>query len=119
MVEPWFDPNTFGACFGYVVGGGGGTLLGLTGAAMGVLVPQGRGRRAFTAILGAFLAVGLLALGAGIAALIAHQPFGIWYPFLLCGLIFTLLTGLFLAMLPYLYRAARQQREALQAPPTR
>ena len=32
MNEPWFEPNAFGAWFGAIVGGGGGTLVGLLGA---------------------------------------------------------------------------------------
>ena len=44
MTEPWFDVNAFGAWFGTVAGGGGGSLIGLWGALTGWLAPQGRAR---------------------------------------------------------------------------
>ncbi len=93
MTEPWFDPIRFGALYGGVGGGLLGSLGGILGAAAGVLAPRGKGRGI---ILGAFtvlLAVGAGNLAIGLYALIARQPFGIWYPLLLIGGILTVVLG--------------------------
>lgn len=88
MTEPWFDPNRFGALFGAIVGGGGGTFLGLVGAAAGILLPRGRGQTAITVLLGVGAVIGACSGAFGLYALMSRQPFGIWYPPLLTALIF-------------------------------
>ena len=93
MTEPWFDPIKFGALYGGIGGGVLGTIGGLLGAAAGRLAPQGKGR---TVILGAFtslVGVGIANLLLGIYALIDKQPYGIWYPLLLLGVILTSVVG--------------------------
>lgn len=87
MSEPWFDPGRFGAWFGAIVGGGGGALLGLLGGLMGTYLPRGRGRGAFTVALALVVVVGACCLGAGGVALWMGQPYGIWFPPVLSGLI--------------------------------
>jgi hypothetical protein len=94
MMEPWLDPIRFGT--GY--GGLGGGLLGLSGAVLGaitaVLAPKGKGR---SVILGAFTFmkwVGLVHLMIGLCAIYERQPYGIWYPLVLIGSLFTLLFSL-------------------------
>jgi len=87
---PWFDdPNRFGALFGAIVGGGGGTLAGILGALTGWLAPKGRAKPLILSGYVFFIAVGVILLFVGLWALVAQQPYGIWYPFLLCGIIFT------------------------------
>jgi hypothetical protein len=97
MATPWFDPNLFGAIYGSVAGGVGGTLGGLLGAAAGVLAPQGKGRAWVMAGFGLLVAAGLASLGFGVAALAMGQPYGIWYPPVLVGLI---LPGVVMGVLP-------------------
>jgi hypothetical protein len=87
MTEPWFDPNRFGAYFGAIVGGGGGSLVGLLGALMGVLLPRGFGRAWFKAAGTVLVVVAACMLAVGLFAVAKGQPFGIWYPMVLTGLV--------------------------------
>src|SRR5665213_699553 len=78
MSEPWFDENTFGALFGTIAGGGGGTLMGLWGGLAGTLAPQGRGKSAVLGIAWVFVGLGVVLACGGLYALVAGQPFHIW-----------------------------------------
>jgi hypothetical protein len=93
MSEPWFEPNTFGAWWGAIVGGGGGSLIGLIGGLAGWLAPRGIGLKTFQIVFGAFALLGVVFLAVGIVALVDGQPYGIWYAFLLTGGLFTILCG--------------------------
>lgn len=110
MSEPWFDPVWFGALYGAIVGGGGGTLLGCLGALAGFLAPQGKGR---TFILGGFwffVLLGVASLAFGLYALIAGQPYAIWYAPLLCGFVMSLVSGCLIPVLQVRYAQAEQRR---------
>lgn len=101
MIEPWFNENLFGALYGAIGGGLGGTLIGCWGAAVGICSPRGIGKKWIVAIGWAFLALGILSLGFGLAALLMGQPFGIWYaPTLAGGLAVAILS----ALMPMVYR---------------
>lgn len=94
MMQPWFDPLRFGVLYGGIVGGGLGVVAGILGAATGVLAPKGK-RRSF--ILGAFqfmMLVGVVHLVIGLYAVYQRQPYGIWYPLLFLGGLFTFLFSL-------------------------
>lgn len=107
---PWFDPNTFGWMYGSIVGGLGGTLGGCLGALAGVLAPKGKGKGV---VIGSFvfcILFGLANLAFGIAALIASQPYGIWYPPMLIGFLFTLLFSILLPVVNLRYRQAEQRQ---------
>jgi hypothetical protein len=110
MNEAWFDPNTFGAWFGAIVGGGGGTLGGLLGAAAGCLAPRGKGRAAILGGMTLFVVLGVAFLAFGLVALLAGQPYGIWYPPLLCGLIFSIVVGGLIPVVRLRYRQAENRR---------
>ncbi|MEX0938728.1 MAG: hypothetical protein WDZ59_12780 [Pirellulales bacterium] len=110
MAEPWFEPGTFGAWFGAIVGGGGGTLGGLLGAAIGILAPRGKCRRVLMTCTGAFIAIGIAMLAVGVYALLAGQPYGIWYPMLLSGAIFTLVMGSLIPVVRIRFREAEMRR---------
>jgi len=93
MTEPWFDPIRFGALYGGVGGGLLGGLGGILGAATGVLAPKGKGR---SFILGAFMLlilVGIVNFVVGLYALLMGQPYGIWFPLLLIGIVLTTVLG--------------------------
>jgi hypothetical protein len=110
MAEPWFDESTFGALFGSIVGGVGGSLMGILGGLAGWLAPKGVGRSWMVGAFGVFLLGGLVSLCFGIYALTCGQPYGIWYPLLLCGVLFTALTGGLLPVLRRRYAEAEQRR---------
>jgi hypothetical protein len=70
---------------GGVIGGVAGSMLGLTGAILGVFIAR-RKHRSFVFASTAALAVGgLVILAAGVWALVSSQPYAVWYPLLLGG----------------------------------
>jgi hypothetical protein len=110
MMEPWLDPIRFGTWYG----GLGGGLLGLSGAVLGAvtaaLARKGKGRRF---ILGAFTLlkwVGLVNLVVGLYAVYDRQPYGIWYPLLLIGFLFTLLFSLLRPIVRKRYEDVEKQQ---------
>jgi hypothetical protein len=110
VAEPWFDPNTFGAWFGTIGGGVGGPLGGLWGGLAGRLAPQGKGRAWVLGIGWGFFGAGVLLLAAGVYALVAGQPYGIWYGPCLIGGLFTLLFGILTPVVRHRYDEAEQRR---------
>jgi len=72
-----------------LVGGIGGGVLGLLGAAVGILASLGRARAAVLAILRVMLAIGVACLVALVVGWSKGQPFPVLFPFLLVGLIGT------------------------------
>lgn len=93
MTEAWFDPTRFGIWWGVLAGGVGGSMIGMLGALMGVLLPRGIGRVAFQLIFTVLAVAGLVCLGFGLYALAAGQPYGIWYGPVLTGALCTVLCG--------------------------
>jgi ABC-type transport system involved in cytochrome c biogenesis permease subunit len=112
MAEPWFNEVAFGSWFGVIAGcmeGGMGAAL---GTAAGILVPRGKGRPWLMAGCVLMSVVGLAALAFGLAALVSGQPYGIWYPPLLAGV----LGFLFFLGVPLLRaRYAEAERRRLEA----
>ena len=110
MIEPWLDPIRFGLWYG----GLGGGLLGLSGAVLGavtaVLAPKGKGQNF---ILGAFTFmkwVGLVHLVIGLYSIYERQPYGIWYPLVLIGGLFTLLFSLLRPIVCKRYEEVEQRQ---------
>jgi hypothetical protein len=110
MSEPWFNEVWFGALYGAVVGGGGGTIIGLWGALVGSLAPQGKGRTPILAAAALFIVLGLASLGFGVAALVSGQPYAIVYPPLLCGLVITGVVGSLIPVVRKRYAEAEARR---------
>lgn len=114
---PWFDPQTFGTYAGALGGAG----VGLLGAFFGGFGSWAAQRGRFRGlILGGMAVTGGLcaaALFAGILALAVGQPYGVWYPLALIGLIGG---GCFLGLLPVMRKryaeaeARRFEAEALR-----
>ncbi|MFK7777850.1 MAG: hypothetical protein QM501_06965 [Gimesia sp.] len=112
MDTVWFDPNTFGAWFGTIVGGGGGTLCGLLGALCGVLSPRGKGRKIILGGMGVFVAIGLIFVVTGIVALLTGQPYAIWYPFVISGIVFSVVNGVLIPVVRKNYEVAENRKIA-------
>jgi hypothetical protein len=106
MAEPWFNPDVFGPYFGGIGGGLGGVICGTWGAAVGFLAPHGKAKTLIIGFGWFILAVGVGALSLGMVALVAGQPYGIWYAPLLLGFVVTLVTGILLPMVYLRYRQA-------------
>lgn len=110
MAEPWFEPNTFGALFGTIVGGGGGTLVGVWGGLAGSLAQQGRGRAFVLGAAWVFVGLGALLCAAGLYALLAGQPFHIWFWPCQVGLLLAVLVGCLIPVVRHRYAEAEARR---------
>ena len=110
MVEPWFELGKFGALYGSIVGGGGGTLCGLLGALSGSLAPRGVGRPWIVGSMYLMVAVGISQLAFGAYAWFAEQPWGIYYGPLLAGFILSVVMGSLIPVVKLRYRQAEERR---------
>lgn len=87
-----------------------GVLAGLSGAVIGMLGGQRRGRRLVEGLLVGGIAIGVGALLAAGIALVSSQPRYVWYPLVLVGVILTVVDGALLPALRRNYAAAELQR---------
>ena len=79
-----------------LVGGIVGSVVGLTGATIGTLAGIGIARKVCLSLLGAMFVFGIASLAVGLAALAFSQPYAVYYPLLLLGLLCSVLpAGLF------------------------
>ena len=88
----WWTPMA-AARWGGIIGGGFGAGIGILGGLIGWLAPRGKARGLVMTIWMVFLAVSIATLVAGIAALGDRQPYWVYYPLLLTGLIGTAVMG--------------------------
>jgi hypothetical protein len=80
--DAWWGDRTGG-----IIGGTLGSLLGLIGAVVGLLAGLGRGRSAAQAMLWITAVLGTVSLALALAALVLSQPYAVWYPLLLIGVL--------------------------------
>jgi hypothetical protein len=110
MMEPWLDPIRFGLWYG----GLGGGLLGLSGAVLGAvtaaLAPKGKGQNFIPGAFTFMKWVGLVHLAIGSYAIYEQQPYGIWYPLVLIGGLFTFLFSLLRPIVRKRYKEVEQQQ---------
>ena len=78
----WFSNRTAGW-----IGGIGGTLLGLWGALIGIVSLRGKARGFAVTSANALLFIGIASLIAGVVALGMAQPYAVYYPLFLLGVI--------------------------------
>lgn len=95
---------------GGLFGGIAGSLLGLMGATIGTLAGLGRGRRVVAALLIVMIAVGSISLLLGIVALMLQQPYAVYYPLLLLGVLSTVLGVAMIPVMKQRYHAAEFRR---------
>ena len=106
MNDPWFDPNAWAWLPGTLFGG----LCGIWGAVVGILAPQGKGRRFVLGYSVVLIAASAGCLAAGLTALWARQPWGIWFAFLVPGIQGIVLVVSFQALIAKRYREAEERR---------
>lgn len=98
----WFSSQAAGW-----IGGIGGTLLGLWGAMIGVLSSRGKARGFVVGSANVILVIGIGSLIAGIVALGMAQPYAVYFPLLLMGVIVV-------AVVAMLYRTLSARYEQLE-----
>ncbi len=103
----WWDDRTGG-----LVGVLGGSLLGILGAAVGMLGGLGKARRLTLGLLFAGVILGVASLLAGIVAAATGQPYAVHYPLLLGGLIGAAVFGGLLPVLRQRYQQAELRKMA-------
>lgn len=102
-----------GATAGLVFGGLGG-LLGCVGGLIGVLAARGKARGLVFGLLRGYLVLGAVAVTAGSTAFALGQPYEVWYPLALCGVLGVSLGLALPRLLRRRYEQADPQRK--QAP---
>jgi hypothetical protein len=76
------------------IGGIGGSAIGLMGAVIGLFAGMGKLRRFVLALTAFSIGLGILCLLLGLIALTIGQPYAVYYPLLLLGVILTLVCSL-------------------------
>lgn len=109
MNEPWFAEH-----YAWVFGASIGVLGGVVGTMMGVLAPAGKAKSLVFSLYWLSVSLSIICLIAGIIALLAGQPYGVWYGLTLTGIIGTLVFGLNYINLVRAYRSAENRRMAAQ-----
>jgi len=103
----WWDGRTAGW-----LGAIGGSLIGLFGAVLGALVGLGRARQFVLASVHTLLALGACSLTAGLLALWLGQPYAVYYPLLLFGIVLTAVFGFSVRTVRRRYEQLELQRMA-------
>ncbi len=105
----WWSDRTAGL-FGGIAGG----VLGCLGGLIGTLGGLGKARRFVMLLAWSVVIAGIVSLVAGIVAICLAQPYAVYYPLLLAGLISSLVVGLLIPTLKRRYEQRELRRmEAL------
>lgn len=108
-MSPWWN-EAVGTYIGALGGAGIGVIGGTYGALAGVLAQKGQARRAVLGTHVALLVLGGLTLIAGIVAVASGQPYHVFYPLLLIGVITTAVLGGLFPVMRKRYAAAEHRR---------
>jgi MFS family permease len=109
IMTPWWTAQQAGL-IGGIAGSAVGVLGGIAGTLAGILAPRGKARRFVMTLFVSMIALGIVALGVGIVAVIIGQPYAVWYPLVLLGGILTIVTASILPGLRIRYRQAEARR---------
>lgn len=114
MTPMWWSPQD-AALVGAIGGSLIGVLGGLVGVLLGVFARHGKFKVLNVGMLAAGLGLGVLLLAAAVVALVARQPYHVWYPLVLGGLVLTIVGGTLLPLSLWIYRMAEHRRMEAQA----
>jgi MFS family permease len=89
MVNPWFNP----IMYAWIPGTALGIVGGLYGAIVGMLAPRGKAKKLILGLHFSLIFASAVLLILGIAAYFLGQPYGIWYGFILPGIIGIVVIG--------------------------
>lgn len=84
----WWREQTAG-----MVGGILGSVLGCLGGLVGGLSGMGKARRLVLGLMATTCALGVVSLAVGVVALICRQPYAVWFPPLMVGVLATVIMG--------------------------
>jgi hypothetical protein len=84
----WFDGRSAA-----LLGGIGGAVIGLWGALIGILASRGKARHFVLGSANALLVIGIASLVGGVVAAATAQPYAVYYPLLLIGIILVIVFG--------------------------
>lgn len=84
----WFGDRSAG-----LLGGIGGALIGLWGALIGVLSSRGKARLFVVASVNVLVVIGVASLVGGVVAIATAQPYAVYFPLLLIGIILIAVFG--------------------------
>jgi hypothetical protein len=101
----WFSDRT-ATLFGAI----GGSLLGIWGAFVGVIAARGKARGFVVSSATVLLMVGVVCLLIGVAAIASSQPYAVYYPFLLIGVLLVALMAVFRRTLSMRYEHLELKR---------
>jgi hypothetical protein len=82
QASAWWSDRAAG-----MIGGIGGTVLGTLGGLLGTLGAKGRCRRFVVSTSLVLIGLGVVLTIAGLVAVVSKQPYGVWFPLLLCGVL--------------------------------
>lgn len=103
--QPWWNERAGGR-----IGAIGGTICGCLGALIGVLCSLGKARRLVLSLCLGIVVLGVICLAAGGIALAISQPYIVYYPLLLLGVILTTVIGGLLPVIQQRYRQIEIRR---------
>lgn len=111
----WWTPQQAGV-LGAILGGGlCGVMLGAIGGGVcGPLAGKGIAKRFVMGYLGFIGLLGLAMLGGGVVAVTLGQPYHVWYPLVLPGVLCTVLVGVMRFSLGKAYRRHDERRLAAE-----
>lgn len=101
----WWTDQTAG-----LLGGIGGSIIGCLGGLIGVLCSLGRGRVLALGLLRFMFVIGISSGAAGIVALARTQPYEVYYPLLLSGLLCSILPLFLYKLIQRRFQAIELQR---------
>ena len=84
----WFGGRSAG-----LIGGIGGAVIGLWGALIGILASRGKARHFVLGSANALFVIGFASLAGGVVAAATAQPYAVYYPLLLIGIILVVVFG--------------------------
>ncbi|MCC6428962.1 MAG: hypothetical protein IT435_19345 [Phycisphaerales bacterium] len=105
----WWSEQT-GNLIGAFGGAAVGVIGGIHGSMAGMLAPRGKARSLVVGIHIALIVIGVAALITGATAWLIGQPWHVYYPFLLPGLILTMVMGSLYPVVVMRYRQGEQRR---------
>ena len=108
-MNPWWTDQDAGL-FGGIAGAGLGILGGILGTLAGIFAPRGQCKGLVYGTFALMIIVGIICLVGGLAALCFDQPYGVYYPQLLIGIISTLVPGSLFPVIRQRYREAEARR---------